>query len=88
MIAGSCNIKREVVEKDPTEKGDRALLNFGHTLGHAIEKLMNFSLYHGECVALGMLAALKISNARGLISDEDIDDAVDMLKLYDFPLRE
>ncbi|MEE0058884.1 MAG: 3-dehydroquinate synthase [[Bacteroides] pectinophilus] len=86
MIAGSCNIKREVVEKDPTEKGDRALLNFGHTLGHAIEKLMNFSLYHGECVALGMLAALKISNARGLISDEDIDDAVDMLKLYDFPM--
>lgn len=86
MIAGSCNIKREVVEKDPTEKGDRALLNFGHTLGHAIEKLMNFSLYHGECVALGMLAALKISNARGLISDEDIDDAVDMLKLYDFTM--
>ena len=59
MIAGSCNIKREVVELDPTEQGDRALLNFGHTLGHAIEKLMNFQLYHGECVVLGMIAALK-----------------------------
>ena len=59
MIYVSCNIKREVVEKDPKEKGDRALLNFGHTLGHAIEKLMNFKLYHGECVTLGMIAALK-----------------------------
>ena len=57
MIYVSCNIKREVVEKDPKEKGDRALLNYGHTLGHAIEKLMDFKLYHGECVTLGMIAA-------------------------------
>ena len=56
MIYVSCNIKREVVENDPKEKGERALLNFGHTLGHAIEKEMNFSLYHGECVVLGMIA--------------------------------
>ena len=68
MIAGSCNIKREVVELDPTEQGDRALLNFGHTLGHAIEKLMNFQLYHGECVVLGMIAALNISVTRGHIA--------------------
>ena len=61
MIYVSCNIKREVVEKDPKEKGDRALLNYGHTLGHAIEKLMDFKLYHGECVTLGMIAALRIS---------------------------
>ena len=60
MIYVSCNIKREVVEKDPKEKGDRALLNYGHTLGHAIEKLMDFKLYHGECVKLGMIAALRI----------------------------
>ena len=65
MIYVSCNIKREVVEKDPKEKGDRALLNYGHTLGHAIEKLMNFKLYHGECVTLGMIAALRISVHRG-----------------------
>ena len=65
MIYVSCNIKREVVEKDPKEKGDRALLNYGHTLGHAIEKLMNFKLYHGECVTLGMIAALRISVNRG-----------------------
>lgn len=86
MIYVSCNIKREVVEKDPKEKGDRALLNYGHTLGHAIEKLMNFSLYHGECVALGMVAALKISLNRNVISKEEYDNAIEMLKLYEFPV--
>lgn len=86
MIEVSCNIKREVVEKDPTEKGDRALLNFGHTLGHAIEKLMNFSLYHGECVALGMLAALEISRMRKNISDKEIEDAKKIFETYEFPM--
>ena len=59
------------VEKDPTEKGDRMLLNFGHTLGHAIEKLKNFELLHGECVALGALAAMKLSENRGMIKPEE-----------------
>lgn len=85
MISGSCNIKREVVELDPTEQGDRALLNFGHTLGHAIEKLMNFQLYHGECVVLGMIAALNISVARGHITQAEYDDAIQMFKDYAFP---
>lgn len=85
MIAGSCNIKREVVELDPTEQGDRALLNFGHTLGHAIEKLMNFQLYHGECVVLGMIAALNISVTRGHITQVEYDDAIQMFKDYAFP---
>ena len=87
MIYVSCNIKREVVEKDPKEKGDRALLNYGHTLGHAIEKLMAFKLYHGECVTLGMIAALRISVNRGDIDEKAYNDAIDMFKLYDFPLN-
>lgn len=86
MIAVSCNIKRSVVEKDPTEQGDRALLNFGHTLGHAIEKLMNFTLYHGECVVLGMIAALKISCEKGLISASEYEDALALFEQYSFPL--
>ena len=57
MVERSCMIKKLVVEKDPLEKGDRALLNFGHTIGHAIEKYMNFTMTHGECVALGCVAA-------------------------------
>ena len=70
-VTWSNEIKRAVVEKDPTEKGDRMLLNFGHTLGHAIEKLKNFELLHGECVALGSLAAMKLSENRGMIKPEE-----------------
>ena len=57
-------IKREIVKKDPTEKGLRKILNFGHTLGHAIEShclATDYPLLHGEAVALGMAAALWIS---------------------------
>ena len=85
MIYVSCNIKREVVENDPKEKGERALLNFGHTLGHAIEKEMNFSLYHGECVVLGMIAALNICVELGTITGEERDDALNTFALYEFP---
>lgn len=58
----SNQIKRAVVEADPKEKGERQLLNFGHTLGHAIEKCALFRLSHGQCVALGCLLAIRISN--------------------------
>ena len=54
-------IKAAVVESDPTEQGERALLNLGHTVGHAVEKLKNFELLHGQCVALGTIAAALIS---------------------------
>ena len=50
MVLISNLIKRDVVETDPTEQGERALLNYGHTLGHAIEKLADFKLMHGHCV--------------------------------------
>lgn len=72
MIYRSCCIKKEVVEIDPTEKGERALLNFGHTIGHAIEKLCDFSLYHGECVGLGMLSAAYLSAKLGHITEEEL----------------
>ncbi|MCI8511316.1 MAG: 3-dehydroquinate synthase [Lachnospiraceae bacterium] len=74
LIQGSDLIKREVVELDPTEQNERATLNFGHTLGHAIEKLKNFSMLHGHCVAVGALAAMEISRRRGMISKADVED--------------
>lgn len=86
MIAVSCNIKRQVVENDPKEQGERALLNFGHTLGHAIEKLMDFKLYHGECVVLGMVAALNICLEKKYISQEEYDQIIDTFKRYNFKL--
>lgn len=78
MVQKSCNIKRMVVEKDPTEKGERALLNFGHTIGHAIEKVKSPNLLHGECVALGTVAAAYISFKRGLLSAEEFYEIRDM----------
>ncbi len=55
IIPAALAIKQQVVEQDPTEKGLRRILNFGHTVGHGIEATANGALYHGECVALGML---------------------------------
>ena len=55
IIVRSLNIKKSVVEQDEKEKGLRKILNFGHTIGHGIEATSNGSLYHGECVALGMI---------------------------------
>lgn len=86
MIYRSCQIKKQVVEEDPTEKGERALLNFGHTLGHAIEKLMNFTLLHGECVAIGMVAASYISYERGNITKEELDEIISLIKEYELPV--
>lgn len=79
-------MKRIIVEKDATEKGQRALLNFGHTIGHAIEKLKNFELLHGECVALGMVAAAHISWKRELISTEEFFELRDMLVGFRLPI--
>lgn len=78
MVQESCKIKKDVVEKDPTEKGERALLNFGHTIGHAIEKVKSPELLHGQCVALGYVAAAYISFKRGLLSTEEFYEIRDM----------
>ena len=86
MVKKNCEIKRDVVEKDPKEKGIRAYLNFGHTLGHAIEKLCGFNLGHGQCVGLGMVCASYLSKKLGNISDDDYQDIIDCLKLYDMPV--
>ena len=86
LLFVSCNIKRVVVENDPKEKGDRALLNFGHTIGHAVEKLKDFSLLHGECVSIGINAALYLSVEKGFISKTDYIDALEVLKMYKLPI--
>ena len=86
LVYRSCMIKKAVVEKDPLEKGDRALLNFGHTIGHAIEKNSGFSLLHGECVALGCVAAAYISRMRGLLSTEEYYEIRDMFVPFSLPI--
>jgi len=86
MVTVSNRIKRDVVEKDPTEQGERALLNLGHTLGHAIEKLSDFRLLHGHCVGLGCIAAMAISVNRGFIHKDQIPALLDVMKLYHMPV--
>ena len=86
MVYQSCMIKKTVVEHDPEEKGERALLNFGHTIGHAIEKLKNFTLLHGECVALGCVAAAYISWQRGLLNEEEFYEIRDMNVGFGLPI--
>ena len=87
MVAGSCKIKRHVVEEDPTEQGIRAWLNFGHTIGHSVEKLKDFTLCHGECVAIGCAAAAWMSWKRGLISEKEKEAAEQLLLDYQLPVR-
>lgn len=86
MVERSCKIKKLVVEKDPTEKGDRALLNFGHTIGHAIEKYKNFTMSHGECVALGAVAAAYISWKHEWLSMEEYYEIRDMFVPFNLPI--
>ena len=86
MVIRTCSIKKMVVEKDPTEQGDRALLNLGHTIGHAIEKYKNFELYHGECVALGTVAAAYISWKKEMLSMEEFYEIRDMFVPFYLPI--
>lgn len=86
MVYKSCTCKKIVVEKDPTEQGERAILNFGHTIGHAIEKAKNFELTHGECVALGCVAAAYISWQRNLLSKDEFYEIRDMFVPFNLPI--
>lgn len=75
IIARCVELKRDVVAKDEFDKGDRQLLNFGHTMAHSIEKCSNFEISHGSAVAIGMVIAAKASAALGW-SNEDCTQAI------------
>ena len=87
MIQKSCQIKANIVEEDPFEQGRRALLNLGHTLGHSIEKLKDFEMLHGQCVALGMVAAAHISHQRGYLTLSDLEAIEVANVMFDLPTR-
>ena len=73
ILYNTCLIKKKIVEEDPFDTGKRAVLNLGHTFGHAIEKCAGFGLTHGECVAYGTICASYISLRRGYISGSEYD---------------
>ena len=67
--------------------GLRAILNFGHTFGHAVETLSDFTMLHGECVAVGMLSGLYFSAKRGMIDKAEIEKCEGLLRFFELPLR-
>jgi len=87
IIERSCAIKAEVVSKDEREGGLRAILNFGHTLGHAIETLSGYkAIKHGEAVSRGMMFASKLSSARGLCGDAVSERLKSLLQSLGLPV--
>ena len=82
----SCDVKREIVQGDPRERGWRRILNFGHTIGHAIELLEGYEISHGEAVAVGMAVESFLSVKMGLFPFEKWDEVIEVLKKYPFSL--
>ncbi len=86
-VIGRCvDIKRTIVETDPFDTGERMLLNFGHTLGHAIEQYQNYEgVSHGEAVAIGMNGITRMAEEKGLTSPGTAQRIFDLLTAYDLP---
>ncbi|MCF8009775.1 MAG: 3-dehydroquinate synthase [Clostridiales bacterium] len=87
-VEKSCRIKARVVEEDETEKGMRAILNFGHTVGHALEALTEYKTYrHGEAVAIGMTAAARLAENMNFLSSSDRERIIELLLKAKLPVE-
>ncbi len=87
QIARALRVKIAIVEEDPYERGRRAVLNLGHTVGHALEKVSRFELRHGEAVSVGMVAATRIAARIGLTSPSVVDSVESALTAWGLPAR-
>ena len=86
IIYRCCEIKALIVAEDEKEQGLRALLNLGHTFGHAIEAQMGYGKWlHGEAVATGMVLASQLAHTRGDLTQQDVARIVDVIKQYNLP---
>jgi len=87
VIVESCKIKKEIVEQDEKENGKRRLLNFGHTIGHALESLTHYALAHGEAVAIGLLVECHLALQLGYLKQSSFNRVRAILAAYDLPLK-
>lgn len=88
VIVDSCNIKAAVVRADERESGERAVLNFGHTAGHAVEAAAGYGTYtHGEAIAIGMVAEMLLSIELGQVTDADLTQLQKTLQALRLPVR-
>lgn len=85
IVATCVSIKRDIVEKDEFDKGERLLLNFGHTIGHAIEKLSNYKISHGHAVAAGMACMARASEALGIAEKPCAAETEALLRSLNLP---
>lgn len=84
LVEYCCKLKASVVSKDEKESGLRAILNLGHTIGHAIEKTTGYKKYtHGEAISLGMVGALKLALDKNLIDANYMQEALELLTQYE-----
>lgn len=89
VIERCVSIKRDVVVRDEKEAGERMLLNFGHTLGHSLEKIYNFDgLSHGQAVGIGMVMITKASEKAGLSEKGTAEKIIKLLKKYNLPISD
>jgi len=87
-VRRSCELKAAIVAEDERESGKRALLNLGHTFGHAIEAATGFGPWlHGEAVAAGMVFAAELSRRAGLLRPEDAQRLLDLIRRAGLPTR-
>jgi len=87
IIYHNCLIKKLIIEQDEIERSLRQLLNFGHTIGHAIEAIENYRIKHGEAIAIGMLVESYISMKLNLLSENDFIRLEKLLQTYQLPLK-
>jgi len=88
LIRRNIAIKARIVSVDDREmSGERALLNFGHTVGHGIERATDFRFPHGDCISMGMVAACAISMKRAALSGNQRDEVVALLKKFSLPTQ-
>lgn len=85
VIAACVGMKRDVVENDEFDRGQRALLNLGHTIGHAVEACSNFTILHGEGVAIGMAAITRAAVEKGICDPALLPQVLDILQKYGLP---
>lgn len=87
IIRHSVLVKKGVIERDFQERGERRTLNFGHTVGHALELIEKFKILHGDAVAIGMLIESLMSALMGFLKEERVLLLLSILKKHGFPLR-
>ena len=85
IVFQSVKIKTEIVEKDERDLGLRSILNYGHTIGHAIESVSDFKVEHGKAIAIGMLAAARISNQMGILDKNELIRLKGVVEKADLP---